>query len=189
MRHILRSLSLVLILGSCGGEPSIVGQWEGTGDDAGKDIEFAGDGTLQAQDCEVGSYRYVDDSRIHIRFEDGSLLADFTVSGDVLTLTIEDDSLVLVRAGDEAKQAFARCHEIEDYDARVRVLLEDLRRGIQAHFEQYGTYEGYEVSESPDPEVKILDASIFESASFSVFAMHENSPNTLLLDETGITLP
>lgn len=86
---------------ACGGDPAdeIIGEWSGVDESAGT-IEFFEDGTVVIEGSLSGDYTLLDDSRIRLDGNMGSLVFEYEISGDRLTLSDDGDSAVFERVDD-----------------------------------------------------------------------------------------
>jgi len=108
----LLSIAALVAVATPGCEPGqtdVVGRWQATGEAAGEFVEFKDDGVVRGKDCNEGTYRYVDAGRVRIDFDGDSVIVGVSISGDVLTMSMEDGSFELVRGTDEADRVFDAC--------------------------------------------------------------------------------
>ncbi|MEX1143258.1 MAG: hypothetical protein WEC16_00325 [Anaerolineales bacterium] len=100
---------LALILSACGGGSSLVGKWEGTDPDSGAllTVEYRSDGTVTFEVPDFmtleGTYRLVDANTFEMTLgftgetDSQTGLTDFTIVGDMLTMTSEGTTIELQR--------------------------------------------------------------------------------------------
>lgn len=112
MKNKISLLFLLIFVGAvmcvntgCSSQSALVGSWEATNHDWSiwvssfpEEVQFMDDGTANLDN--IASTYSIDGNTLNIKASWAALSYEYSVSGDTLTLTMDDDSVTYERAGE-----------------------------------------------------------------------------------------